>query len=557
MKIRAAFIAVAVMLLGLAAWSQEYPKAEISIDYSYTHYGAIDFTSPNGDFARAFNLQGGGISGVYNFNPMIGFKAEFMGYGSDTQSVTVPPGNPFLPQGGTALVSGDLFTYMFGPQIGKRHGAFRPYAQALFGGAHSNFYATAYNNLTFSGVSKNPSDNAFAMDFGIGLDIALGQHFAIRPFEVSWLYTKFNNALTDNQSSGRYVGGIVYNFGVKPPVPLAATCSVLPSEVLPWDGPVTATTQVSNHNPKHTLEYTWNSTSGAIMSEGSSAKIDTTSVSPGTYTVTNSTSDPKMKKMAPASCSATFTVKAPSAPVVSCNADPSTVRPGQPVTLTAQGSSPDRQRLKDRNFSASAGSVRESETHAGSEPGSFTSTAALDTTGVAPGTVNVTLSVTDVHGLTGSCVASVNVQAPPPPPSPPAVIAETLISECEFKNDNKRARVDNECKANLDSVALKLQQDPEGRAVIVGYAEDDEAIPGQDLAAYRAYNSAQYLTTGEGRQNIDTRRVEVRESSTRGQGKKAKFYFVPSGGQFTQTDTSAVNVDQMPKNTLGILGKKH
>ena len=31
-----------------------------------------------------------------------------------------------------------------------------------------------------------------------------------------------------------------------------------------------------------------------------------------------------------------------------------------------------------------------------------------------------------------------------------------------------------------------MQQDAEGKVVIVGYAEDDEAIKGEDLAAFRA-----------------------------------------------------------------------
>jgi outer membrane protein OmpA-like peptidoglycan-associated protein len=560
MKLKAALIAGVVigvvMLLGrAAAWSQEYPKAEISIDYSYVHYGAIDFTSPHYEFARAFNLNGGGGSGVYNISPMFGIKAEFLGYDSDKQRVTLPPGNPYFPLGGTAAVSGNLFTFLFGPQIGKRYGIFRPYAQVLVGGAHTNAYSNSYNGFAFGATSKAPSGTAFALDAGLGVDIAVGQHFAIRPFEVSWLYTDFSNAFTNNQQSFRYLGGLVFSFGGKPPVPLATTCSVSPSEVLPWEGPVTATVQPSNNNPKHTLTYTWSSTSGTVTGDRTSAKIDTTSLTPATYTVAVSVADPKEKKMAPAACSATFTVKSPRAPVVTCSADRTSVQPGQSVTLTAQGSSPDQQRLKDRSFSASAGSIRESQTSASSTPGSFVSTATLDTTGVAPGTINLALKVTDVHDLAGSCEASVNVQAPPPPPQA-TVVGETLLSECEFKNDKKRARVDNECKATLDSIALKLQQDQDGKVVIVGYAEDEEAIPDQDLAAFRAYNSKQYLATGEGKQNIDASRVEVRESPTRGQGKKAKFYFVPSGGTFTQTDNSAVDEGQMPKNTLGIPGKK-
>ena len=51
MKLRTALIfAVDVMLFGLSAWSQNTPKWEVPLDYSYVHYQAIDFESRNGDY---------------------------------------------------------------------------------------------------------------------------------------------------------------------------------------------------------------------------------------------------------------------------------------------------------------------------------------------------------------------------------------------------------------------------------------------------------------------------------------------------------------------------
>ncbi len=116
MKLRTALIlAVDVMLFGLPAWSQEHPKWEVPLDYSYVHYQAIDFESKNYFFGQNYNLNGGGGGVVYNFSHLIGFKAEFQGYGSETRIIRVPAGNPFLPAGGSASVQGNLFTYMFGP----------------------------------------------------------------------------------------------------------------------------------------------------------------------------------------------------------------------------------------------------------------------------------------------------------------------------------------------------------------------------------------------------------------------------------------------------------
>ena len=45
--------------------------------------------------ATIWNGGGGGL--VCNFSHMIGFKAEFQGYGSATRTIIVPAGNPFLP----------------------------------------------------------------------------------------------------------------------------------------------------------------------------------------------------------------------------------------------------------------------------------------------------------------------------------------------------------------------------------------------------------------------------------------------------------------------------
>ena len=137
------------------------------------HFQAIDYKSLNYEFGRAYNLNGGGGSFVYNFTRMFGFKAEFQGYGSETRSVTIPPGNLFFPAGGSANVNGNLFTYMFGVQAGKRYGKFRPYAHALVGGAHSNVYRNAYNFLNFTQFTKAPSNNAFAANVGVGIDFGI------------------------------------------------------------------------------------------------------------------------------------------------------------------------------------------------------------------------------------------------------------------------------------------------------------------------------------------------------------------------------------------------
>ena len=512
MKLKAALIVVAVMLLGLAAWSQDFPKAEIALDYSYMHFQAIDYKSLNYEFGRAYNLDGGGASFVYNFTRMFGFKAELQGYGSETRSVTIPPGNLFFPAGGSANVNGDLFTYLFGVQAGKRYGKFRPYAHALVGGAHSNVYRNAYNFVNFTQFTKAPSNNAFAANVGFGIDFGIGQHWAIRPVEVSYMYTNFSNVLTKNQNSFRYVGGVVYNIGGKPPVPPTETCTATPASVMAGE-PVTVTAAGFNFNPKHTLTYAWTTTGGKLSSSDTqTSKVDTTGLTGGTYTANATVTDPKGPKgHNVASCGANFNVNVPhNPPQVTCSATPTTVKSGESANIKANATSPDNAEITGYSYTASAGTVS----------GSGTS-ATLDTTNQPGETINVTVTATDSRGLTGTCTASVGV-----------IGAVSCVSiedwgECTFeKNPKKPWRVDNDCKDTLDKLSLRLQQMPNGKLEIVGYTDEKESVNVQQLGAQRSVNVKYYLTT-DGPNKADASRIQPRQGGTKGQA--THFYFVPEG----------------------------
>lgn len=531
MKLKAALSVMAVILPGWAAWSQDHPKAEIAIDYSYVRFAAIDFTTKNSEFYRAYDLNGGGGSVVFDFGKLFGLKAEFEGYGSRTRGIILPPGNPFIPQGAVASVQGNLFTYMFGPQIGKRYGIFRPYAHGLVGGAHSNVYGHAYSLLNIT--SKSPSNNAFAADVGVGLDIAAGQHFAIRPVEVSYLYTNFSNLLTNSQNSFRYLGGVVYNMGGKPPVPPAASCTASPASVMAGE-PVTVTATGASFNPKHILTYLWTLSGGKLSSTNTqTATIETSGMSDGTHTANATITDPKGPKNANvANCGANFNVNVPhNPPQVTCWANPTSVKPGESSTITAGASSPDKVQISSYAYTASGGTI--------SGTGE---SATLNTTADTAGqTINVAVTGTDARGLTGSCTTSVAVAAPP---TLSCVNIEDW-GECTFEKDPRRPwRVDNDCKDTLDKLALRLQQMPNGKLEVVGFTDEKEVVSEPTLGSQRAVNVKYYLVT-DGPTKSDPSRIEPRQGGTK--GRATHFYFVPEGslcsGQVvegTPVDESAV-----------------
>jgi len=98
MKLRAALMVMAVILTGLAAWSQEDPKAEISIDYSHARFAAFDYATTHYEFYRAYDLNGGGGSVVWHFSRLFGLKAELQGYASRSRELTLPPVTHLFPK---------------------------------------------------------------------------------------------------------------------------------------------------------------------------------------------------------------------------------------------------------------------------------------------------------------------------------------------------------------------------------------------------------------------------------------------------------------------------
>jgi len=546
-----------LLLLAIHVAAQDIPKAEVYTGYTYLRFNA---SAPTNEFSA----NGGQGSIQYNFTHFAAFVGEFGGVHNGSLTID---GSRTLHPDQTA------FTYLFGPRVFlNKAGVVSPFLEVFGGGVHNSRSFSLPNSLLPTplsvprGVTVTPgitstkfasTQNAAAILFGGGIDIRVRHAVAFRPIEVDYFptnFSPFNVAGLGNrneakwQQNFRYSAGLVFLMGGATPPPPRASCSATPNELLAWNGPVNASVEPADFHPKHTLDYNWTSTSGPISGQGTSSTVDTTNVSPGEYTITANVVDPKAKKNGTASCTASFTVKQPQNPSVACSASPTSIRPGEPVTITVQGSSPDGSRVEKRNFSASAGALKEGETTVGSQPGQFTTVATLDTTNAPPGTLTVNVGVTDVHGYSGSCTTTASVIAPPPPPQ---VASETLISECEFKNARKLARVDNECKAILDEVALRMQHDPNGKLVVVGYADEQNEAMVNDVESLRAANTKDYLTGGEAKQQIDSGRIELRKSSTRDNGNTAKFYFVPEGGNFTVKDTNNVDESSLPKDRTG------
>ena len=327
----------------------------------------------------------------------------------------------------------------------------------------------------------------------------------------------------------RHFGGTDFALFGDSQVSPTGNCSISPSEIFAGD-PILATMTTPNFKADHLIDYGWSTTGGKAPGIGAVTNLDTAGVPPGSYTVTGTATDPREKLNGTVSCSASFTIKTPPPPpTASCSAAPADVTVGQPSTITVSANSSDGRPLT-YSYSATAGSI------AGSR-----NIEDLATTGAAAGTtITVTATVADDRHQTASCTAAVNVLAPPPPPAPPVTVAEVQeVGTCNFSDPRKAARVDNVCKALLDGVALQLQREPNGRLVVVGYAEEMELVRASDIDGQRSVNIKNYLTGGEGQAGIDPSRIEAR-TGPHG-SRSAMLYFVPQDASYSGGDTVVVD----------------
>ena len=496
-----AFLLTALPAVMIAQSNEETPKAELFAGYEWLNPGGDipDGNVPPNAFHLPAMAKGGGASLAWNFNNY--FSVE---------------GNWGINSNKYATIN----TQGIGPRLTYR------------GSDGINFFAHAllgYQRLTSKSFG---SDNGIAAILGGGMDIRIWRPLSLRLFEADFVWARHDFAQVVPQTDpslrshdfdgARLASGLVFNFGGgAPEAAVAAACSVQNPEVMVGE-PVHVTVAASNFNPKHTLTYTWGSSGGKIDGKDTAATIDTNGVAGGSYTATATVTDAKAKKNNSASCTASFTVKEPpkNPPQMSCSASPTTVQAGTSSTISCSCTSPDNVPVTISGWNATGGSISGSG-----------NSATLGTTGAASGPITVSATCTDSRGLTASSSSTVTVENPPP--APPQA---TKLNTCDYPNAKKPWRVDNTCKAMLDDVASKLQQDPDAKLVVVGNADPKEKR--KNLAAERAVDVKFYITEGEAQQHIDASRIECRTGNA---GTMAsEQWIIPAGASFPEASSTTV-----------------
>ena len=175
-------LAVLLITVGFpTAWAQQpasdpYPKFEWFVGASTNHFfyddSPITFFPQNVASLFSNHAEGNGIEGslTRNINKYLGIKADVSLYFDRKPEGRTATGQDFH-------VNSTTLYLMAGPEIKARnHTRVTPFAQALFGIAHSR------SEFLVPGISFSDSHTrtGFAMAFGGGVDIRLSSKFSIR-----------------------------------------------------------------------------------------------------------------------------------------------------------------------------------------------------------------------------------------------------------------------------------------------------------------------------------------------------------------------------------------
>jgi outer membrane protein OmpA-like peptidoglycan-associated protein len=514
-------LAACAVSLGVATLGAQTPSttapmgpnpSRVDVFTGYSYFGAHGQVKPAGINYSSIDLGAIG-SGAYYFNKYFGGEVNFVAH---------PDGN-----------NDGLYSASAGPIFRAPMQNFTLFAHGLVGGAK-----LGGPNSEAPYPYHEPYTWGPTLTVGGGMDYDLpffNNRFSLRLFEADYRYVHTSFGPYVPPPTGGVMGGranlsgvdlstgIVTHFGhVIPPPPVTYSCAVSPAQGYPGD-PLTVTGTALNLNPKKTATYNWTADGGTITGTSNVANLDTKNAAPGTYTAKGHVTEGN-KPGQMADCSAQYTVEAFQPPTISCSANPTSLNPGDSSTITAEGVSPQNRPLT-YSYSATEGSVSGNG-----------NTATLSTAGAAPGTITVTCNVVDDKGQTASSTTSVTIAAPPPPPAP------TVSSLCSvnFERDKRRpVRVDNEGKACLDDVSLKLQQSSDAKLALVGNAASTEKH-GEHLAAERAVNTKDYLVKEKG---IDASRISVYTGTQ--DGKTVTTTLIPAGATMDSTGITAVDESAM------------
>jgi hypothetical protein len=486
-----------ILIFGQESGSHRFRVYE---NVGYIHVGDVHFHDINVLDLRDKLWLAGGIS---------------VGINRHVEFVTEVAGNFFVGNGTPSLQKNNPFDWNIGLRFYFLDGALS------FGGAYRR-------TLTSVGDSTLPVAN-FA---GLKPPFFFVPSFNTVPF-----------TFTDEGTENGFVLYLAMGRRKTCPPPPAPTCviSATPGTVIRGETVRLAVTPTTpGYTPAGvTYAYGWavkdsQGRSVAVSGSGAGVEVATGSLPCGTYSVTTTVTATVPMVNCPTdcvtsgttTCACTFTVNEAPCPSVSCSISGggNEVQAGERVALRATGTGGGNLTY---SWSTTGGTLSSTS---GSE-------VSLDTTG-ASGAITVTVNVATDATHCGeacpgsSCTTTVPVGVKPPPAVYPMVPCGPIF----FPFNS--ARINNEHKACLDDIALRLQQDPRASVVIDGHRDSSERV---GISLTRANNARDYLVNEKG---VDAARITVRnfgdtcphESGDPALNRRVEFYILPEGANMAGID---------------------
>jgi hypothetical protein len=512
--------------LSSSAFAQAKPGATVYEHSGIDIYAGYGVFQPLNSYVNGFQyheINSPNVTGslAYYIRDQYGLQVEgsyFQGNNNiNNEYGTCPP----------ALCNQRIYTAQAGPIFRFAVGPFMPFVHALGGGAR------------FNGPASQPLTWGPGATLGAGFDYVLpfwNRHLAVRPMQIDYQYAHVNYGAapaitpattggTANINAVKLSAGLVFHLreASEKVVPLIYGCSAQPLEVYAGE-PVTVVGSIVGLKGKTIPQYSWAAKGGTLTSNGNTATVDTTGLEPGQYEVVGRIST-GLKPGQQSYCSAPFTVKGYNPPTITCTGSATTAQAGDNLDVEATGRSEQNLPLT-YSFTTSAGQLAIHDNKA-----------SVSTAGLPPGNITVDCMVKDSKNKTAH--ASVVFVITPPPPPPPNPVQE--LCSLHFARDQRRpARVDNEAKGCLDTIALAMNREATAKLVLVGDSRPDEK---PEIAAERAINTRLYLTNEKA---LDPARISVRVGET--SGPVVKSYLVPAGAKFDVKNTQRFDEKRIPHN---------
>ena len=168
------------------------PKSDVAVLFNLEHTQIAQTGTPG------FWLKGASIDGSYRFYNGLGIAANLTGEHASNIAANVSLGK---------------LAYMFGPRYtvdasrytggrARQHASL--FGEALFGGVH------AFDSTFPGAAGVQPTANAFSMQLGGGIDLAIHQRFGLRLLEADYIHTTLPNNAGNAQNDFRLGFGLSY-----------------------------------------------------------------------------------------------------------------------------------------------------------------------------------------------------------------------------------------------------------------------------------------------------------------------------------------------------------